>query len=289
MRNYRPGFIEGMSNVRTSTFKDHADTDMHKYTMVLLKKAQSSGPREYAPIARALGQSSMDAASTTKIKRKFETAYVIAKEKLAFAKMKPICELEERHGADLGSEYQNDKACATFIKFIAREQQDILLKSLQQSKFFNLKADASTDAGNEEVKVFLVLHFDPFSTDGKVCVRNTFFDIRHLSSGTAQGLFDSLKRVVEYMKLDKWRTKMIGFGCDGTNANFAQDGLRGLLTCEMPWVFVFWCLSHRLELSVKDALKPTLFATVEELLLRFTIYMKSHPRSVASWKASSVS
>ena len=267
MRNYRPGFIEGMSNVRTSTFKDHADTDMHKYTMVLLKKAQSSGPREYAPIARALGQSSMDAASTTKIKRKFETAYVIAKEKLAFAKMKPICELEERHGADLGSEYQNDKACATFIKFIAREQQDILLKSLQQSKFFNLKADASTDAGNEEVKVFLVLHFDPFSTDGKVCVRNTFFDIRHLSSGTAQGLFYSLKRAVEYMKLDKWKTKMIGFGCDGTNANFAQGGLRDLLTCEMPWVFVFWCLSHRLELSVKDALKPTFFATVEELLL----------------------
>ena len=40
------------------------------------KKAQSSGPCEYASIARAL--SSMDAASTTKIKRKFKTAYVIA-------------------------------------------------------------------------------------------------------------------------------------------------------------------------------------------------------------------
>ena len=70
--------------MRTSTFKDHADTDMHKYAMA--KKAQSSGPCEYAPIARALAQSSMDAASTTKIKRKFETAYVIAKEKLACAR-----------------------------------------------------------------------------------------------------------------------------------------------------------------------------------------------------------
>ena len=47
MRNYRPAFIEGTSNVRTSTFKDHADTDMHKYAMVLFKKAQSSGPCEY--------------------------------------------------------------------------------------------------------------------------------------------------------------------------------------------------------------------------------------------------
>ena len=43
------------------------------------------------------------------------------------------------------------------------------------------------------------------------CVRNKFFAVRHLSSGTTQGLFDSLKRVVEYMKLDKWKTKMIGF------------------------------------------------------------------------------
>ena len=41
MRNYRPAFIEGTSNVRTSTFKDHADTDMHKYTMVLFNSLAS--------------------------------------------------------------------------------------------------------------------------------------------------------------------------------------------------------------------------------------------------------
>ena len=29
MRNYRSAFIDGMSNVRTSTFKEHATTDMH--------------------------------------------------------------------------------------------------------------------------------------------------------------------------------------------------------------------------------------------------------------------
>ena len=79
MRNYRPAFIEGTSNVRTSTlFKVHANSDRHKYGLVLLKKVQSSRPCEYALIARALAQSLMDDASTTKIKRKFETAYVIA-------------------------------------------------------------------------------------------------------------------------------------------------------------------------------------------------------------------
>ena len=51
---------------------------------------------------------------------------MIAKETLIFAKIKSICELEERHGADLGSEFQNDNACATSIQFIPCEQQDIL-------------------------------------------------------------------------------------------------------------------------------------------------------------------
>ena len=41
MRNYRPAFIEGTSNVRTSTFKDHADTDTQKYTMVLFNSLAS--------------------------------------------------------------------------------------------------------------------------------------------------------------------------------------------------------------------------------------------------------
>ena len=32
----------------------------------------------------------------------------------------------------------------------------------------------STDAGNEEVEMFIDLHFDPTSSDGEVCIRNTF-------------------------------------------------------------------------------------------------------------------
>ena len=33
--------------------------------------------------------------------------------------------------------------------------------------------------------------------------------------------------------VDNWKTKMIGFGCDGTNANMAEGGLRGLLVSEV--------------------------------------------------------
>ena len=45
---------------------------------------------------------------------------------------------------------------------------------------------------------------------------------------------------------------MIGFGCIG--ANMAEGGLNGLLKNGFPWIFVFWCLSHLLKLTVKDVM-----------------------------------
>ena len=128
-----------------------------------------------APIARCFAQASMDEATREKTKKKFDISYMIAKEKMAFTKMKPICELEERHGVSLGAGYKNDHACASFVEFIAREQQEILLAELSRSKFFSLQADASTDAGNIELELFLILYFDAVAQDKKVHVRSQIF------------------------------------------------------------------------------------------------------------------
>ena len=54
---------------------------------------------------------------------------------MAFTKMKPICELEERHGVSLGAGCKNDHACATFVEFIARELQEILSNALSKSVY----------------------------------------------------------------------------------------------------------------------------------------------------------
>ena len=121
---------------------------------------------------------------------------MIAKEKLAFTKMKPICELEERHGVDLGAEYKNDDACATFISFIANEQQAILLNFLSKSHFFSLQSQCwcwKRGAG-----VIFDHLFDAFAKDGIVHICTKLFSARHLSSGTGVGLFASLKAAVEH-------------------------------------------------------------------------------------------
>ena len=54
MRNFRPAFIDGSTNIPISNVKDHATTDMHIRAMHLLKKQLSSSVIEYAPIARCL-------------------------------------------------------------------------------------------------------------------------------------------------------------------------------------------------------------------------------------------
>ena len=56
----------------------------------------------------------LDKDAERKLKRKFELAYFLWKQNLSFTKMAPLCTLEEKHGAELGSGYKNDKACATF-------------------------------------------------------------------------------------------------------------------------------------------------------------------------------
>ena len=53
MRNFTPVYIDGSTNLRVSSLKDHAATDMHKKAMTLLKKKQGKDPCEYSPIVRA--------------------------------------------------------------------------------------------------------------------------------------------------------------------------------------------------------------------------------------------
>ena len=52
-RNFNPAFIEGSKNLRASSFKDHAATNMHKRAMILFHKSKSSSVAEDSQIARA--------------------------------------------------------------------------------------------------------------------------------------------------------------------------------------------------------------------------------------------
>ena len=93
--------------------------------------------------------------------------------------------------------------------------------------------------------------------------------------------FECFKAAMEFVGIVDWELKLIGFGCDGTNVNIAAEGLTGFLEKSVPWIVVFWCLAHRLELSLKDALASTFFSTVDDMLMRiYYLYEKSPKKCV---------
>ena len=55
---------------------------------------------------------------------------------------------------------------------------------------------------------------------------------------------------------------------DGVSANIAAGGLKGLIESKLSWMFWMWCLVHRIELAIKDALNGTAFEMIDEMLLR---------------------
>ena len=180
LRSYNPN---GSMNTRTSAFKEHAETEMHKRAMALYRKQHSTNVCDYAPIAKCLLQPSMDEVTRVKLKRKFEIAYLIAKENMAFKKMKPLCDIEEKHGIDIGARYRNDHGCASFVESIATDLEENLRSKITNSKFFSLLIDGSTDSGNIDEELFMVLYFDPHcdAEDGMVHVRDKVFAVHHLS------------------------------------------------------------------------------------------------------------
>ena len=113
MRNFSRAFIDGWSNLKASAFKEHASSLMHQKSLVLYKKSQSVPVTDYAPIVEAL--STLDLRTEAILMQKFNFAYIICKDGFAFTKMSTLCELEEKHGVDLGSGYKNNTACTEFV------------------------------------------------------------------------------------------------------------------------------------------------------------------------------
>lgn len=59
---------------------------------------------------------------------------------------------------NIGSSYKGAVCAKTFMHFIAESQRQSFLQSMSTTKFFSFLMDGSTDAGNTEVELVLVLY-----------------------------------------------------------------------------------------------------------------------------------
>ena len=243
----------GAELVRTSNIRDHAKADQHTHAMTLLKRehARKSGsdPTSCAPIARVpirISDAEKDQLQHT------NSTYFMAIEKILFRKYPQFCELEARHGVAIGSVYTNEIACKSFTHFIAESQRRQLFEKLAQAKFFSLLIDGSTDKGNADDEVFMVVWCDSISADEKMHMRTTFFHVCRPKTVDAKGLLQSLKSALLRLRISDIDAenckRLVGIGSDGASTNIARGDLKGLVESQCEWMLWMWCLAHRLEL-----------------------------------------
>jgi len=266
MRNYSDKWIVGADSVRTSNIRDHAHSDQHQHAMSLYykesgstaKAAEASSSVNVCAMLQRLSESNSD-----RLRKQFDIAYFVASHKLAFNKYTAICNLESHHGVDIGTSYVNENTRKTFCKFIAQARMMDLCKAVTDTSFFSILMDGSTDVSKIDDELFLVQWCDVNGADEKIHSRMEYFTVIRPKSGDANGMFECLQSALQEfgiatLKAEKCKM-LVGIGTDGASVNIAAAGLKGLVEGELQWVFWMWCLAHRQELALKDALRGTTF------------------------------
>ena len=76
-----------------------------------------------------------DQRTTEQVKKKFEVAYFVAKEEMAFKKYPSILKLEEMHGVEIGNAYRNDISCGDFVDYVGKGMRNSLSQKLKNANF----------------------------------------------------------------------------------------------------------------------------------------------------------
>ena len=158
MKHFRIEWITGSTNYRPSNAIDHATADPHKKAM----KAYYSDQGKIVVDKRSKGQQSIQQGLATQTKnnirltkKKFQTAYFIAKEELPLSKFNPILQLEELHDVEIGDAYRHSNACGELIDAIGDELADDLRRQLESVNFCSVLWDGTTDISVSEKEIII--------------------------------------------------------------------------------------------------------------------------------------
>ena len=128
--------IEGTDSIRTSNIRDHANADQHIHAMEMEKReqAQAKGqPSIISPGSITEAFCKIGEQEWSRLKVKFNIAYFVATEKMAFTKYPKLCQLEALQGVGLGKTYRNDVACKAFCHFIVQSKRQPLMNELTKA------------------------------------------------------------------------------------------------------------------------------------------------------------
>ena len=103
-----------------------------------------------------------------------------------------------------------------------------------------------------------------------------------MEHATATGVLDLIKKAFKQHGVDSLKEHTVGFGADGAAVNLGIRGVSVLMKSDegIDWLVTVHCASHRLELSIADALKSTVFSDINEMLQNVYSFYKKSPKKM---------
>ncbi|XP_051997765.1 E3 SUMO-protein ligase KIAA1586-like [Xyrauchen texanus] len=253
--------------------KEHRDSIYHKKAVEIKEKATQNTMQKHIEDMRKA-----DYASACNV---FRTTYKIGKHGRPFTDMPIDVQLQVLNGVKMGRVLHSNNSCANILDHIAAEMKKKVVNDIvMNERKLCVLIDESTTIGGKSVLV--------------VCLRSAissekpdtiFFELIELQGTTAKDITEALLGCLHNNGFDPHylQEHLLAFACDGASVMLGRKaGVAAQLCSKFPYLFVWHCSNHRLELAVCDVLKERLLVIGRVLSVR---WVASSERTVkAVWE-----
>lgn len=229
---------------KKETFSWHAKSKMHCDSIVYDRVAHNPEQSELAKCVKNIEKSMFE-----HLTHLFHIAYFIGRHEKPFTDFPRQVILARRLNVNMKEQYTSDKACQSFIEFIALDLLESVIAKVKLSPNFSVLIDGSTDrSGDDNADVYVrYLH------EGEI--REDLLGLVTLESGTSEAYYTALTTFLDTTTID-WRRPnyLVSLGTDGAASMVGhKSGLVTLLKRDVPNCISVHCVAHRLQLAILDA------------------------------------
>ena len=165
------------------------------------------------------------------------------------------------------------KKATAVVEVVAQEVKQGILSRLEESQFFSIQIDETTDIGVNQQCGVMLRFFD--NTEGKV--RCTFYNLVTLESATADGIFQCLDKLFSDDGVLKY-SNLVGLGSDGASVMLgSRNSVLTRLQTEQPAVVSFHCNCHIAALIANHACKE-LPDYLDDLTVQIWYFFQKSPK-----------
>ena len=153
--------------------------------------------------------------------------------------------------------YKNCTQCTKFVNFISKTlfEEDVQSK-LKMQTLSQLFCYGSTDSAVIEKECIYTLFVEPFDFEPIV----SFIALKDVPSQDADQIKSAIMKAFDDIGMHGLKDTMVFLASDSTSVN--SEIKTGVATkfCKggIDWLVLVWCLSHQLELALKDSLHDVL-------------------------------